>query len=336
MKKITSKVLVFGMILAVLCGFSGLTRVYADEEDEAAESTSSGTSISLSPVSKVFQLSSESVYDSSFNVTNDGDSEINIEVYAAPYSYVYSNEEDLYKLGFNNENNFTQISRWITFETENGTYAEKAFFTIAAKEEKVINYRVITPPNIPSGGQYAVIFAHTLSSTTSANGIKTEASPGMVIYGRSTEGEINTTVKISNLEIKQSVTDDENNVRNNFYASAKIKNEGNIDIGATGVLKVEPIIGGSEYETPASSGRISVIPEAELILSDEWRETPSFGLYKVTWTVTVGDQTESIEKIIFLISPLAIIISMIFLTFITIWIIIVVRRRKERHSRLAI
>ena len=101
-------------------------------------------------------------------------------------------------------------------------------------------------------------------------------------------------------------------------------------------LQSGSIIGGSEYETPASSGRISVIPEAELILSDEWRETPSFGLYKVTWTVTVGDQTESIEKIIFLISPLAIIISMIFLTFITIWIIIVVRRRKERHSRLAI
>ena len=196
-------------------------------------------------------------------------------------------------------------------------------------------YRITTPNNIPSGGQYAVIFAHTLTSVVSASGIRTEASPGMVIYGRSLEGEAITSAEISDLEIKQSVTES-GTVRNNFYASAKIKNTGNVDINATGKLKVEPIIGFSSYETDQKMGYLSVIPEAELVISDEWKETPTFGLYKATWTVSVDDNSETIEKIIFLISPIFIIITIILLTIIVIGVIILVRKRKARRSSLAI
>ena len=339
MKKTTLRIL--ALIVAFGLGFSVIGTAYADDEASTEESSSQeespsgGTNISLTPVSKVLQLESNSVYEDKLTVKNEGAENMEIEFYAAPYSYVYSDEDDTYRLGFNNENNFTQIVRWITFKDQGGNYTKKATYTIEPGGSLDVSYKVSTPDNIPGGGQYAVIFAHTLTGTVSANGIKTEASPGMVVYGRSLEGETLVTAEISNMLFERSVSEN-GTTRNNFYASAKIKNTGNVDFNASGVMKVKPIIGSASYETPAGKGHISVIPETELVLSDEWEETPGFGLYKVTWTVTAADKTETIERVV-LVNPLPVIfITILVLTIIAVCIIMVVKKRKERHSRLAV
>lgn len=337
MKKTTLRILT--LIVALGLGFGLVNTVYADDEAETTpapeETQSGGTNISLTPVSKVLQLESNSVYEDKLTVKNEGAENMEIEVYAAPYSYVYSDEDDTYRLGFNNENNFTQIVRWITFKDQGGSYVKKATYTIEPGGSLDVSYKVSTPDNIPAGGQYAVIFAHTLTGTVSANGIKTEASPGMVVYGRSMEGETIVTAEISNMLFERSVTENDT-TRNNFYASAKVKNTGNVDFNASGVMRVEPIIGSASYETPAAKGHISIIPEAELVLSDEWEETPGFGLYKVTWTVTAADKTEVIERVVLVNPFLVVIIAILVLTIIAVCIIMVVKKRKERHSRLAV
>lgn len=345
MNKQFVKSLLIAMGLLMGLGLILPANSYADEDNAPAESSESeektaeakagGTSISITPVSNVLQISSNSEYNAKFTVNNDGSEVMKIEVYAAPYSYIHSEEDDTYKLGFNKENNFTQIARWITFKDNDGNYVKKANYSIEPEKSIEVDYKIATPDNIPAGGQYAVIFAHTLTSSVSASGIRTEASPGLVVYGRSTEGKIDTTAEISDLKIEQSVSDG-TNTRNHFFASAKVKNSGNVDFNAIGKMKVESIIGFSSYETPDNKGRISVIPESELVVSDEWEETPSFGIYKVTWTVKASDAEETVEKVVFLISPLAIIITIIVLTFIVIWIIMLTRKRKERRSRLAV
>lgn len=333
----------FSVALVILFGFFFLPVFDAKADDEVVEETTvaeetpaenidlTGTRISLKPTSKILQINSGSVYDETFEVTNDGGAPLRIEVYAAPYSYVYSNEEDLYKLGFNNENNFTQISRWITFKDLEGNYVERAEFTIEPGATLVVSFRISTPASIPSGGQYAAIFAHTLSSAISTTGIRTEASPGIVIYGRSTEGEAITSAEISDLNIEQKTVDGKNGI----FATAKVKNTGNVDFTANGVLKVEPIIGFGSYESPVTNGRMSIIPEAELVVSDAWTEAPGFGIYKATWKVTVGDTEEVIERVVFRISPIVAIITIIVLTIIVISIIMGIRKRKERRSRLS-
>ncbi|MBQ3436552.1 hypothetical protein IJG26_01175 [Candidatus Saccharibacteria bacterium] len=338
MKKQIARNLILGAVLMLGIGLISPIYAYADEEGETEQSeeeTSPGTSISITPVSNVLQISSNSEYEAKFTIDNDGPEKMRVEVYAAPYSYVHSEEDDSYKLGFNNENNFTQISRWIKIKDVNGYYVEKAEFTIEPKKSIDVHYKIITPDNIPVGGQYAVIFAHTLTASVSASGIRTEASPGLVIYARSNEGDVNVSAEVSNLKIDQSITEN-NTTRNHFFASAKIKNSGNVDFTAVGKMKVESIIGFSSYETPDNRGRVSIIPEAELVVSDEWEETPSFGVYKVTWSVRAGEVEEAIDKIIVLIPPLAIILTIIVLTFIVIWIIMGRRKRKERRSRLAV
>lgn len=341
----------FSIALAILLGFGLMPALNVLAEEEApveAEATAeepvagegesaeitpapAGTRISLKPTSKILQIASGSVYDEVFEVSNDGSEPLKIEVYAAPYSYVYSNEEDLYKLGFSNENNFTQLSRWITFRNADGDYVEKANFTIEPGATLGVAFRISTPANIPSGGQYAVIFAHSLSEEITGVGIRTEASPGIVVYGRSTEGEAITSAEISNLTIEQKSVDGKNTI----VASAKVKNTGNVDFTAVGSLKVEPIIGFGSYESPVTSGRMSIIPEAELAVSDAWIEAPSFGIYKATWTVTVNETAETIERVIFMISPMVIIITIIVLTIIVISVIMTIRKRKERRSRLS-
>ena len=79
--------------------------VHAEDETEPEQSAEesadqTGTNISLTPVSKTYQLSGSSVYNDSFTVNNTGGRELEIEVFAAPYSYVYSEQNDTYQLGF--------------------------------------------------------------------------------------------------------------------------------------------------------------------------------------------------------------------------------------------
>lgn len=345
MKKIFLRFVAFITTMCIF-GIGAIVPTMAEEQDVSSEQPTIGTSISITPVSKVLRLSASSTYDDILSVTNNGSESIKFEVYAAPYSYIYSEENDTYSLGFSRENNYTQITRWISVMDKSGEYVEKPTFTAAPGETVDVHYRITTPDSVPDGGQYAVLFAHTLSDPSTTSGVRTEASPGMVIYGK-TDGETLTSFEVSNIEISKTIekeiTVEENgkNVRknttiNHINASAKVKNTGNVDFNARGVLKVTGIFGGDYYETPENESRVSIIPESELTLSDEWEDTPGFGLYKATWTVTVNGESETKEMVVCLISPSVIIISIILLTIIITWIIISVRKRKERRSRFTV
>lgn len=320
--------IVFALGLTFICGSA-----YADDND----SNGGGTSISISPVSKILQLSPSSTYEDVFKVTNNSNAPMDFEVYAAPYAYNYSEGDDSYKLGFNRENSYTQITRWITFKANDGSYLEKATFTAEPNGSVEVSYRITTPESMPAGGQYAVLFAHTLSAITSSSGIKTEASPGLVVYGRA-EGETNTSGEVTDIAINQTsmVDGTEKTIINGV---GKVKNTGNVDFMASGKLKVTGIFGQVYYETPNTStrSRISVIPETELSVSDSWEDTPFFGMFNVEWTVSAGGTTsETITKFIIIMPPALIIIAILLLTIVIIWITIMVRKRKERRSRFMV
>ncbi len=325
--------------LAVLMGtvFVPINNTYAEEAADSNNTTSAATSISISPVSKILQLQPNSVYEDTFRVSNNGGSEMKFEVYAAPYAYSYSETEDSYQLGFNRENTYTQITRWITFKGSDGNYTEKATYTAAPGEGVDVTYRISTPENIPAGGQYAVLFAHTLSGETNASGIKTEASPGLVVYGRAS-GETIASSEISDLSVSD-VTTVDNEQKTMINGIGKVKNTGNVDFMASGTLKVTGIFGQVYYETPKDStrARVSIIPESELTVSDRWDETPFLGIFNVEWTVNGnGNTKETITKLIVIIPPVIIISAVLLLTVIIVWIIIMVRKRKERRSKFMV
>ena len=330
-KKLFLSLIAFALALASLTGNSA----FADGDDEQKELMEAATSISISPVNKILQLEADKTYEDSFEVANNGSSTMRFEVYASPYSYTYSEADQAYRLGFNNENNYTQISRWITFKDKAGNWVEKATFEVPSKETFEVHYKISTPSSIPAGGQYAVLFAHTLSDKTTSGGIKAEASPGLVVYGRAV-GETILSSEVSDMEIHQTleVGTEKKNIIN---GKAKVKNTGNVDFMASGRLKVTGIFGNVYYETPSTStsSRVSIIPETELEVTDSWQDTPYFGLFNVEWTVTAASGNQTITMQV-LILPLPIIVLIILLlTIITIWIIVIVRKRRERRARFS-
>ena len=331
------------IMTACCAGVLGGATVYADDEPGDNQGSQKillyGSEISISPVSEIVQLSAEEPYEGTFTVTNDGDDSVNFEVFVAPYSYIYSDADDSYTLGFTNENNYTQITRWTRIKDTNGNYVKNPHFTINGHDSMDISYKITAPSDMPAGGQYAVIFVHSIADDWNDNGIKTETSPGLIIYGR-TGGETVISGEISDLSLSQTISREGEDGKTVTYghvnASSKVKNTGNIDFNATATLKVESIFGGGYYQTPDNKARTSVIPESEVVLADEWEDTPAFGLYKATWTVTAAGETQTIDQIIFINPVPFIIISIILLTIIIIWITIMLRKRKERRARLAV
>lgn len=330
MKSYIKKISVFAAV--ALLATSLLTGVSAHAEDETDDGSAYATSISISPVNKVLQLAPNSVYEDTFTVTNDGNNQLTFEVYASPYSYTYSETQDSYQLGFTHENSYTQLTRWVTFKSANGDYVKKTTYTVGPGEHYEVNYKISTPESIPAGGQYAVLFAHTLSDS-SANGIKTEASPGLVVYGRA-EGETLIESEISDLKVTDRTMYD-GEEKTLISGTAKVKNDGNVDFTASGNLKVTGLFGITQYETPSNStrARISVIPESELVVSDVWENTPYFGLFNVSWTVTAGGNEETFNKMVLIMPVPIIVLIIILLTILIIWIIITVRKRKERLAK---
>ena len=335
MKSLIYKVSVAVLATLMCATFVTSNNVFSEEGD--GETQQIATSISISPVSKILQLSANSVYEDTFTVSNNGTSDMKFETYAAPYAYIYSEADDTYQLGFNKENSYTQITRWVTFRQTDGTYAEKATFVAAPGSSVEVAYKISTPESIPAGGQYAVLFAHTLTADTNASGIKTEASPGLVVYGRA-EGETKASSEISNMKIDTTMAV-ENQEKSIINASAKVKNTGNVDFMASGRLKVTGIFGQVYYETQGISAksRVSIIPEAELPVTDSWDETPFFGFFNVEWTVTgSGGASETITRFVAIIPPVILIVTILLLTIIIIWIIIVIRKRKVRRSKFMV
>ena len=321
--------------IAVLGGISliGGTQACAEEASTPQNDNLPVVGLGINPVSQTIQISPSSTYDNVFKVTNNSDGETTARIHVAPYSYLYNEDKDLYELVYHHENSFTQITHWIEIKDKFGNYVKEATFSLEAHEELEIEYRIVSPENIPAGGQYAVIIAQTSTNNSITSGIKTEAGVGMIVRGYSTEGET-----IISGEVRDMTINEEKGKESKIYATAKIKNVGNIDLGATGILKVTPIIGSDSYETAANSGSgmITVLPESELVLKDEWINAPEFGIYKATWTVTINGEKQVIEKIIFRNSLALIAVLIMLLTSIIIFVTIAVKKRARRRPKSVI
>ena len=138
------------------------------------------TNITISPLNKVLRLESNSTYEDTVDITNEGDDELSFELYATPYSYEQ-------KTSTNKETPSTQIAKWITFKSTDGSYQENPVFDAKPHQTITVSYRVSTPNAIPANDQYAVIFARTIVEKESGSGVRTTISPGMIIYGHSDE-----------------------------------------------------------------------------------------------------------------------------------------------------
>ena len=280
--------------------------------------------LQISPVSNRITLEPKQIIDNEFTVENIGSEDFDYKIYATPY-YASSGN---YDLNFSIENSYTQIARWITFQNPEGNYVDTFTTTIKKGEKQVIKYRVVVPEDIPSGGQYAALFAESINKNDNqaTAGIKTVSRVGLVLYAN-TNGETRRDADIADYHF------DKFKFSGKLTAGAKISNNGNTDFNASYTYTVKTIFGKELHKDEQS---YFVLPETSRDISVEWADTPFMGIFQVNYKVTASDSTEEQTSIVLVMPIFIAIIALLLLTIIAIWIIILIRKRKEHKAKLLV
>lgn len=284
---------------------------YAEEHQNSGETSSA---LQISPTLKRLDLQPGETQSGEIAVQNTGGVPFSFKVYAAPYTVV----GDHYEPNFSNETNYTQITRWIKFDVDK--------YTIAPGKEQRIKYEIDVPKDVPAGGQYATIFAETIHDDSS-EGIQTASRIGMVVHAN-IEGDTRTSADITKFNLPA------------FYsgfdvpdvtATARVKNTGNTDFEAVYRLKVESLIGGVVYDDEQVQ---VVFPDTERGAELNWADTPLFGIFKVSFSITAGDATEEIHTVVLVLPPWLIVIVLLLIILLILWVTIKLKRRGQLRSKL--
>ena len=195
-----------------------------------------GAAMKISPVANSFNIKASDVQNYTFSIENSGSEEYSFRLYTAPYNVT----DDDYSNEFTTETNYSQITRWITFQDDSGSFVTNPIYSVAPGEKKTIVYRITVPDDIPEGGQYATIMAETIpnSSTSEANtmSIDTVTRVGLILIGHGS-GSTDNIAEIVDYKLTGFFT------RSEVEASAVVKNTGNTDFSATYTLTAKSIFG---------------------------------------------------------------------------------------------
>ena len=285
-----------------------------------------GSAMKISPVANSFNIKAGDVQNYTFSIENSGTEKYSFKVYTAPYNVTDEN----YSNDFTKETNYSQITRWITFQDDSGSFVSNPVYSVEAGEKKTIVYRISVPEDIPEGGQYATIMAETLvnSEATEENSmsIASVTRVGLILIGHGS-GSTDNIAEIVDYKLTGFFTRDE------VEASATVKNTGNTDFSATYTLTAKSIFGKTLY---TNSDSFVIFPESQKCFSTKWTDTPMFGIFNVSWTVKALDAEKTDSHVILILPIFVIVIALLLLTIIIIWTIILFRKRKERSSRLVV
>ncbi|MBR3264321.1 hypothetical protein IKF94_03825 [Candidatus Saccharibacteria bacterium] len=320
------KKLLLVALLTLGAVFSPLaSSVFAEGEDSSAYITGDNAPrLSVSPATASVILKQGATVDYTLVVNNEEDDSLDITVYAAPFSIQNEN----YDADFEKETNRTQLSRWIKFVNDDGSVVDTYKATIPANTKSNVTYRITIPEEIPAGGQYASIFVQTgdTAKPLDTSGITAVSRVGVIIYGRS-NGETDESAEITEANIPTFL------LNGPVTASALVKNLGNTDIEVNYSFIVTSIVGAELYY---DEGKEPIIPDASRRMKETWNNTQPMGIFHVTYRIETLDQVYETSKLVIILPIYMILLAIFILTLLIIWIIILIRKRRERKSRLVV
>lgn len=305
-----------------------------------------GTSITMSPVKTRLELSPGQRFDDTVKIRNDGTQGYDFKVYVSPYSVTDGN----YKPVFENESSYTQIARWISFPQD--------VFHIEPDQSVEVGYHVDVPDNIPSGGQYAAIFAETLPSDNSSrdSGVVINKRVGMLVYARM-DGETIDDGSVIRRQIsfwyyfsqpanhvrpdKDSGKEDRGYNHRAINTSLSIRNGGNTDFDATASLEVNNFFGGKTlYESKEQ--QITVLPGTTRDVQLDWKKLvnengqvaesgpPAVGLFWVTQKTSIFGQEETVRKLVLVLPMWIAILLIVLIAAVVTWIVLRIRKKNKK------
>jgi hypothetical protein len=294
----------------VVLGVAGLFVAPTQATDEALPNTW----IQISPVSSRINLSPSQVYNGTIKITNVGAENFSFKVYASSYGVT-----DLdYEPTFDSDSSYTQLAKWVSFE-------QTEYKDITPNQTLEIPYVINVPENSPGGGQYAVLFAETLSegtqSTASAS-ITTISRVGSLLFA-DLGGESRMQGEVSSFEQSSWI-------QGPIKSEAIVKNDGNIDFVTQQTFTVRTLFGREVYSNSASK---YVLPETSRKLDQQGEETPALGLFSVNNKVSFinGDQVDETKLV--LVGPVWAIITILVISLLILILIVLIIVKKVKKTK---
>lgn len=271
---------------------------------------SDGVEITLSPTKTKLSMDPGASKQGTFNIINTGDKEFTFKIYTSPYQV----SNDRYDPTFNIETNRTQISRWITVPDEE--------FSLDPGDEAKVSYSVEVPSDVPSGGQYAVIFAETTSDEEDSASIVAKKRVGMLVYGN-ISGDTRDQGEITSHELKGW----QHNAP--LVANYRIKNTGNTDFAVTTQMTVKSLWGNEVYTSPEVEN--TVLPDTTRAVDLSW-DKAGVGLYKASITAKFLDKSQTEERLVLVMSPILLVFMIVIIMLIVGGVFYALRRKKRNKK----
>lgn len=308
--------------IAVTCLIILLLGFFIDKKAYATNAV-----MKISPVATSVYIKAGNTQNYQFTIENVGEEAYKFKTYTAPYSV--TNED--YDADITTETNYSQITRWISFQDDSGSFVKEPIFKLEPGEKKTIIYRISVPDDIPEGGQYCVIFAESINEKENNKdnvsvGIESRSRVSLIVLGHG-DGDTNNIAEITDFSLTGFFT------TKKIEGIVKVKNSGNTDFTAIYALNIKSIFGKTLYST---TDNFVVLPQTERRFQTAWSDTPICGVYRVSFKVTALDKTEEQKRLIFIMPSFMIVIMLLLLTSIVVWATMVIRKRKERSSRLVV
>ena len=255
-----------------------LLRVQAQELKER-----SAIELQIGPTKSKLSLAAEASVSGTFKVRNLGANEFDYQVYVRPYWVI----DEKYNADYDTERDWTQMARWVSVDQESGH--------LAVDEIQEIHYTVNVPADVPDGGQYAVIFVEAgLDLEPNATGITTRQRLGHLLYGRLI-GHTREEGKLVEQEIRGHW-----HWQPPIQVTSLVENTGNVDFDANYRLRAVNLFGKLRQEITYVN---VVLPTTQRLVTLELDDLAPLGIYKVTQEVEVLGVSESVEAMVWVMSP---------------------------------
>ena len=253
---------------------------YAAEDVDTVEN--GREEITLSPVTKKYEIAAGDSTRGSFTVLNTGDVEFSFIVYAKPYSVSGSN----YDANYSDESApRADAYDWVVFDTAEGT--------LAPQESMEIGYTVDMPLDAGLGGHYAVLFAETQpSEDVEGNQIIRKKRVGSVLRVN-VSGDINEQGSVVGSTIPGFISSPP------LKTTLDVKNDGNVDFTVLSSIKVSDVFGNTKY----SNQKVDTIvyPDTTRSIEQNWDGASWLGLYKVDISAKYLDQGYQTSKYVLIV-----------------------------------
>ena len=294
-----------GFLLALMIALFGVMPVSADGEKPDYR-------LQISPVRLDLDLEPGTTSTGTFEVQNTGLKAYDFVLGVDPYSVTDEN----YSVDSETRTAYTDIVDWITFSQNEGH--------VEPNQNQEITVTVTVPDDVPAGGQYAMIYAEMVrDDELESTGVAVNHRVALLVFSEvegntRREGQVLET-KIPTILFNPPIT-----------ATSLVENTGNVHATAYYTLQVFPLFGDEEvYTNEENPATLTILPETQRFNSISWDGAPQLGIFRVRETVTILDDTQTIEKIVFLCPIWFLFLILLIIFFVIFWLVSRARSRKS-------